>query len=111
MDNAIFKTDDTGAYGNKYITIRIKNPLLVPVSKIIFSVNGGIIQKSFTDEKTHFTTENIELTVNFNSQETAKLNARNVGNLVTYDMKNRQLTCNQSMTFSARNGVICKCPN
>lgn len=110
MSEAIYKGDNTGAFGNNYITIHVQNPLQVPISKIMFVVNGGIITKTFTDES-NFTTEDIELVVNFNSQETAKLNARNVGNLVVYDMQNRQLTCNQSLTFSAQNGVICKCPN
>lgn len=107
-DKRIFKGDDTDAFGNNYITIHIANPLQMPISKIIFSVNGGMLQKTFTDES-HFTDENIELIVNFNSQETAKLNARNVGNVVAYDMRNRQKTCPQSLVFSAINGVIYKC--
>lgn len=108
--NAIYKGDNTAAFGNSYITIHITNPEEVPISKIMFVVNGGIITKTFTDEN-NFTTEDIELVVNFNSGETAKLNARNVGNLVVYDTQDRQLTCNQSLTFSAKNGVICKCRN
>ena len=81
----IFKGDNTGAFGNTYITIT----------------------KTFTDEN-NFTSEEIELTVNFDSCETSKLVARNVGNLIVYDMQHRQCTCSQSMTFTAQNGVICK---
>ena len=107
MTEPIYKTDDTAAFGGKYITINVKNPQLVEISKIIFSVNGGMITKEFTDES-HFTTEDIELIVNFDSSETAKLNATNVGNLLAYDMENRQCTCPQSITFTAKNGVLCK---
>lgn len=110
MDNAIFKTDDTGAFGHHYITINIHNSQQVAISKIIFSVNGGIIKKEFTDAS-HFTDENIELIVNFSSDETAKLSAVNVGNLLVYDMDNRQMTCRQFLTFNANNGVISKCQN
>lgn len=107
MNNSIFKGDDTAAFGNNFITITVKNPQLVEISKLVFSVNGGQIIRTFTDE-TNFKSENITLQVNFDSEETAKLNNVNTGNLIAYDMLNRQCTCQQSMTFTAKNGVICK---
>ena len=111
--NAIFKGDDTGAFGNNFITITVKNPELYPISKIEFIVNGGcgIAPKVFVDEETHFQQQEIELIVNFSSEETSKLNATNTGNLVAYDMENRQSTCPQTLTFTAKNGVLCKCQN
>lgn len=110
--NAIFKGDDTGALGNKFITIKLKNPELYPISKLKFVVNGGccIAPKVFTDEN-NFQQEEIELVVNFSSEETSKLNATNTGNLVGYDMENKQFTCPQTLTFTAKNGVLCKCQN
>lgn len=110
--NAIFKGDDTGALGNHFITIKLKNPELYPISKLKFVVNGGcgIAPKEFTDEN-NFQQEEIELVVNFSSEETSKLNATNTGNLVGYDMENKQFTCPQTLTFTAKNGVLCKCPN
>lgn len=110
--NAIFKGDDTGAFGNKFITITVKNPELYPISKIEFIVNGGcgIAPKVFRDEN-NFQQEEIELIVNFSSEETLKLNANNTGNLVAYDMENKQSTCAQTLTFTAKNGVLCKCQN
>lgn len=110
--NAIFKGDDTGALGNKFITIKLKNPELYPISKLKFVVNGGcgIAPKEFTDEN-NFQQEEIELVVNFSSEETSKLNATNTGNLVGYDMENKQFTCPQTLTFTAKNGVLCKCQN
>lgn len=110
--NAIFKGDDTGALGNKFITIKLKNSELYPISKLKFVVNGGcgIAPKEFTDEN-NFQQEEIELVVNFSSEETSKLNATNTGNLVGYDMENKQFTCPQTLTFTAKNGVLCKCQN
>lgn len=111
-NNPIFKGDDTGALGNHFITIKLKNPELYPLSKLKFVVNSGceIAPKEFTDENNFQQTE-IELVVNFSSEETSKLNATNTGNLVGYDMENRQFTCPQTLTFTAKNGVLCKCRN
>ena len=108
MSEAIYKGDDTGAFGNNFITIHVNNPHRREVSKIIVNVNSGVITKTFTDES-HFTVADIELIVNFDSNETARLIARNVVKVITYDMQNRQRTCPQYLVFSAQNGVICKC--
>ena len=108
----LFRGDNTSAFGNNFITIKVKNPDLMPISKIIFVVNGGQIKKTFTDAE-NFAREETLLTVNFDSNETAKLSAVNVGNLVTYDIMNRQSTCPQSLTFYTQGGVInnvkCNC--
>ena len=106
--NAIFKGDDTSAFGNTYITITVKNPLLYPISKIEFITNSSmcIPAKIFTDPTNNFQTETITLTVNYTSAESAKLRDANVGNLVAYDMNGKQATCQQSLTFYAKNGVI-----
>lgn len=109
MSEAIFKGDDTGAFGNNFITITVHNPLQYPISKIEFITNGGtcISPKPFRDEN-NFQQEEIELTVNYSSDETSKLNATNVGNLVVYDINGKQSTCQQSLIFYAKNGVISK---
>ena len=104
----IYKTDDTGAFGNAFITITVKNPNLYPISKILAVTNSGccIPNKVFTDEN-DFQTETITLTVNYCSAETAKLNqGANTLNIVAYDEQNRQSTCAQTLTFYAQNGVI-----
>ena len=106
-NNPIFKGDNTGAFGNNFIEITVKNPLRYPISKIIFVINGGCIKKPFSgDDYDYFQSDEIVLTVNFSSAETVKLRDANVGNLVIYDMQGRQSTCQQSLTFYARNGVI-----
>ena len=105
----VYKWDDTGAFGNKYITITVKNPQLYPISKLVAVTNSGccIPDKVFTDEN-NFQTETIELTVNYSSDETGKLNSTNTLKLVAYDMQGLQKTCPQTLTFYAQNGVLRK---
>lgn len=106
-NDAIFKGDNTGAFGNNFIEITVKNPLLYPISKIIFCVNGGCIKKPFDGaDYDNFQSAEIVLTVNFSSAETSILRDANIGNLIVYDMQGRQSTCKQSLTFYAKNGVI-----
>lgn len=102
---SIYKGDDTRAFGGNFINIKINNPDLYKISKIIFAVNGGVITKTFTDEN-YFQVEETNLTVNFTSKETLKLNAINIGNLLVYDEHGYQETCVQSIQFNAQNGVI-----
>lgn len=107
---AIFKSDDTDAFGNKFITITVKNSNLYPISKLVAVTNSGtcIENKTFTDEN-NFQREDIELVINYSSKETPKLNqGANILNLVAYDMSGKQSTCPQSLTFYAKNGVISK---
>ena len=94
----VFKTDDTGAFGNKFITIRLNNPLDYTVSKAIFVC--GCTKKTF--ENPVFPIE-----INFTSAETAKFNSSNVCYLVVYDEQGRQKTCKGKLVFNAQNGVFC----
>lgn len=103
--NAIFKGDDTAAFGGNFLTIKVLNPDLFKISKLLFVVNGGQIKKPFTDEN-YFQTEETVLTVNFDSKETLQLNDINIGRLIAYDENGLQETCVQSVKFYAQNGVI-----
>lgn len=106
--NSIFKGDNTAAFGNNFITVTIKNPLLYPISKLIAVTNSGtgIPNKQFTDEN-NFQSETITLIINYSSEETCKLNqGSNLLNMVAYDLEGRQYTCKQSLTFYSKNGVI-----
>ena len=108
MAQPLFKGDNTAAFGGYFLTIKVKNPQLYKISKLIFSVNGGIIQKPFKGEDyNYFQQEETLLTVNFTSQETQRLSASNIGNLIAYDEYGLQETCVQSVKFYAQNGVIC----
>lgn len=106
--NAVFKGDDTGAFGNQFLTITVKNSKLYPISKILAVTNSGacIDNKPFTDAD-NFQREEIELVVNYSSKETVKLNqGANTVNLVVFDEQGRQKTCPQTLVFYAQNGVI-----
>ena len=107
MTDAIFKGDNTAAFGGNFLTIKVNNPDLHAISKLIFSVNGGCIQKPFYGKDyNNFQEQEILLSVNFDSSETSRLNASNVGNLIAYDENGLQYTCIQSCKFYAQNGVI-----
>ena len=102
---SIFKGDDTSAFGGTFINIKVKNPDLYPISKILFVVNNGVIIKKFTDAE-NFQRAETDLTVNFDSTETQKLYATNVGNLVVFDATGKQETCQEYVQFNAQTGVI-----
>lgn len=109
MGQGIYKGDNTAAFGNNFLTIKIKNSDLLKLNSVVFSVNGGCLQKKFTDPNYFMQPETI-LTVNFDSSETMKLNeGANVGNVIYYDEQDRQDTSPQSIRFFAQNGVIKRC--
>ena len=95
--NAIFKGDNTGAFGNSFITINLDNPQGFVVSKAIFVC--GCIKKTFNNPV-------FPLVINLTSSETEKLGASNVCYLVAFDSQNRQKTCKGTLTFKAQNGVL-----
>lgn len=97
MINTVYKTDDTGAFGNTFITVNLENPLGYTISKAIFVC--GSIQKTFENPV-------FPLEINLDSQETAKLNYANVCYLVVFDENGLQKTCNGTFTFPAQNGVL-----
>ena len=105
--NAIYRGDNTASFGGNFLTIKVKNPQLYKISKLLFVVNGGAIQKIFKGaDYNYFQSEEITLTINYSGEETPKLSATNVLNIVAYDMDKKQYTCAQSLTFYAKNGVI-----
>ena len=108
MMEAIFKGDDTRAFGNNFITVKINNKLGYQISKleVITNSNTCIPPKPYTDPS-YFVQEDIELTVNYTSEETTKLNnGANIVRVIAYDMNNYPHTLPQSLTFYAQNGVI-----
>lgn len=94
---AIYKTDDTAAFGNRFITINLENPFEYPISKAIFVC--GCLKKTFENPV-------FPLVINFSSQETANLSVSNTCYLVVYDSEGRQKTCKGTLTFKAQNGVL-----
>lgn len=97
-DNTIFIGDNTGAFGNRFITINLINPLGYTISKAVFVC--GKITKPFPNPA-------FPLTVNFTSAESAELKPENICYLVVYDEQGRQKTCTGTLKFNAQYGVIC----
>ena len=97
-ETPLFKGDDSGAFGNNFITINLENPLEYPISKAIFVC--GCITKEYINPV-------FPWVINFSSAETSHLKATNICYLVVYDSEGRQRTCKGTLTFKAQNGVIC----
>lgn len=102
MTLPIYKGDNTGAFGNRFITINLDNPDNYVISRVIFVC--GCIHKSFENPV-------FPLTVNLTSEETGNLKPSNVCYLVAYDSEGRQKTCKGTLTFPATQGVICNGTN
>lgn len=94
---AIYKNDDTAAFGNSFITINLENPLGYTISKAIFVC--GCVQKAFDNPV-------FPIVINFSSQETASFSSANTCYLVVFDELGRQRTCKGTLTFKAQNGVL-----
>lgn len=92
----IYKGDDTGAFGNTFITVYLENTGYT-ISKAIFVC--GCIKKEYINPS-------FPLTINLSTAETKKLNMSNACYLVVYDSEGRQATCEGTLTFGAKNGVI-----
>lgn len=101
---SVFKGDSTEAFGNTFIEIEIDNENLYKISKVLFAINNNIF-KPFTREDM-FQEPVIILKVNLTSQETARLLPSNIGRLALYDEFGNQLTCPQTLTFNAKDGII-----
>lgn len=93
----IYKNDDTGAFGNNFITVNLDNPNDYEISRVVFVC--GCITKNF-DNPT------FPIVINLSSKETATLKSSNVCYLVAYDSEGRQKTCKGTLTFGAQNGVL-----
>lgn len=97
MTQPIYKGDNTGAFGNSFITINLDNPDDYIISKVIFVC--GCIQKTFENPT-------FPLVINLTSDETKILKPSNICYLVAYDSEGRQKTCQGTLTFKATNGVL-----
>lgn len=93
----VFKGDNTGAFNNQFITIELENPLGYIVSKAAFVC--GCFKKEFVNPV-------FPLKVNFTEEESKKLNFKNTCYLIVWDEQGRQKTCEGTLTFEAKNGVI-----
>ena len=96
----VFTSDDTGAFGNDFITINLKNDLNYPVSKIDFITNNGCIPTKEIYNPV------FPLKINYDRTETVKFLPVNTCRLRAYDQNGLRKTCNNTLTFYAENGEI-----
>lgn len=95
------KGDNSEAFYQHFLQIDLeKEDFEQTPAKVVFVT--GCIEKTFENPE-------FPIYVDFTESETQKLNTVNVGSLVAYDNLGRQLTCEGSITFSVRNGVIYQC--
>lgn len=99
-DVSVFMGDDTGAFGNNFITINLKNDLGYIVSKVEFIINNGCIPPK------EYVNPEFPLRINFDRTETVKFQPINVCRLRAYDSKGLCKTCKNTLTFFAENGEI-----
>lgn len=94
-----YRSDDTSAFDNNFITINLAdNPLNVQVSRADFIVEP--ICKRFDNPV-------FPLVVNFTPEEMQRLDIVNVGYLKVYDMQGRPKVCEGNIVFKIKNGVMC----
>lgn len=88
----IYQGDNTGAFGEVFLTINlITNIEPAPViSKAVLKI-GGVCRT--------FVNPVFPLTINFNSDETAKMSSSNTAYLAVWDSEGRKRTCEGSLSF------------
>ena len=96
----IYKGDDTGAFGNNFITITLTNEMEYTITKAQFVVNDGVPYCEPVENPT------FPMVVNFTSEQTEQMKATNVGRLWVWDEENQKKTCKGQITWDCKNGVI-----
>lgn len=94
---AIYKGDDTDAFGQNFITIDLVGAEDKVISKVIFQC--GPVQKVYTRPK-------FPIQVNFSTNESRRLYQESVCYLQVFDEKGRRQTCEGSLNFTAKAKVI-----
>ena len=98
---AFRKGDNSQAFNNHFLQIDIEADENEPMpSKIQFCT--GCIVKTYENPQ-------FPIFVDFDESETAKLNNINIGYIIAYDELGRRLTCEGSIKFTNKNGVLCQC--
>lgn len=98
-----FKGNNTEAYDGHCIEVEIEadsEEELAMVSKLEFVT--GCIRKTYTMPKTKFF-------IDFTTEESLKLDFKNIGYLVSYDYKGRIQQCLGFIEFLFYDGVIKEC--
>lgn len=94
---ALYQGDHSGAFGNTFITINLKNPHQFEVSKIEFKC--GCILKTFENPE-------FPLRINFDEEETKRLDFKNACYVKAYDNMGRPKTCKGTLIFRTKGEVV-----
>ena len=96
--SAIFRGDDTGAFGQTWLIVNVDIPNTWIVSKAELKI-GNLPVKIFE-------TPDFPLAINLTSAQTALLKDTNVCYLALYDEEDRKLTLEGSYTFTTRKQAV-----
>ena len=95
----IYSGDDTGAFGNNFITINAGNiPEGFTVTKAKFKVGNLPVMT--------FDTPIFPIIVNLTPAQTRQLQQQNTCYLAVYDDEGRKATCKGNITFVAKDEVV-----
>lgn len=94
---AIYKGDDTGAFGQDFIIINVEGLDGVYISKCIFQC--GPIQKIYTRPQ-------FPIKVNFTHEESKRLQQQSVCYLQVFDEQGLRQTCEGTLEFTAQPQVV-----
>lgn len=93
----IYRGDDTDFNDEVFLTIRLRNPKGIKLSKAIF--RSGQVHKTFINPE-------FPLKVSLNSEETMLLDAKAIGRLAVFDEKGRKRTLKKSIIFETEGKVV-----
>lgn len=94
---AIYKGDDTGAFGQNFIKVNFLQADQYTVSKCIFQC--GPVQKIFTRPQ-------FPIYINFSSTETKRLYQESTCYLQVFDENGLKITCEGTLSFTAKPQVV-----
>lgn len=91
--------DDTGAFGNKFITIELYNPngieLSISRAELICTCEG----RTGYEIRKVFDAPEFPLTVNYEPSETKRMGFRNILRFAVYDEDGNKYTCKERYTL------------
>lgn len=93
----IYTGDDSNAFGQDFLKIEIENLTMYEISKAIFRC-GEIIKEIENPE--------FPLKIDLTSKESELLKSMNTCYLAVFDEYGRKQTCEGSITFPAKKGVV-----
>lgn len=97
MSVTIYKGDNLQAFDGSPIEVEFDTGG-EEVSKAEFVINKGTIVKTFLNPES-------PIFVNLTEADTKKLSLNNYAKLVLYDSQGRRKTCDETLTFTVKDGI------